>query len=77
MKKRLSCLFLVLVLCLTLPVTAFASENGSNENFEFIPMTMEEYVSNKAESLGISYDEADQLVVIPFVIGTTYKVPNR
>jgi hypothetical protein len=63
MKKRLSCLFLVLVLCLTLPVTAFASENGSNENFEFIPMTMEEYVSNKAESLGISYDEADQLVV--------------
>lgn len=62
MKKRLSCLFLVLVLCLTLPVTAFASENGSNENFEFIPMTMEEY---------------NTYTRIPFVIGTTYKVPNR
>lgn len=63
MKKRFSCFLLALVLCLALPVTAFANDGGSEENFEFIPMTMEEYVSKKAESLGISYAEADKLVV--------------
>lgn len=63
MKKSFSCLLLALVLCLTLPVTALASDKDFKENFEFIPMTMEEYILNKAESLGISYDEADKLVV--------------
>ena len=63
MKKRVSCLILALILCLSLPVTAFAKEVEPENGIEFIPMTMEEYVSNKAESLGISYAEADRLVV--------------
>lgn len=65
MKKFFSCLIIAFVLFTSLPVTALAKEDSKEnaKSFDFIPMSMTDYVSNKANSLGISYAEADALVV--------------
>lgn len=60
MKKNIS-IFLALVMCMLFSVPALAASSDSNPA-EFVPLTREEYISHKADRLGISYEEAEALV---------------
>lgn len=59
--KKVAGLFLALIMCSLLCVPAFA-EDFKDASSEFVSLTREEYISQKAARLGISYEEAEALV---------------